>query len=785
MTDDIAMPRQRLAFMDLETYSTVPIRHGAWAYAEGAEVMLWAYALNDGPVMVWDLTSGDPMPAGLATILTDDEITTVWHNGSMFDTTVLKVALGIDIPLPRLHDTMVQALQHSLPGSLGALCEVLGVPSDKAKDKAGKELIRLFCSPMPFRFPRARKDFASKADYDAAKLAASENWPGRATAQTHPVEWARFVEYASLDIIAMREVYKRMPMWNCKLHYEREIFHVDQRINRRGMYIDLDLARGALAAVDEEQEALRERTYEMTNGQVQSASKRDQLLLHILENYGVDLPDMQKSTLERRIADPDLPEGLKELLRVRLSTATTSTSKYQALLNCVSSDGRLRGTKQYCGAARTGRWAGRLFQPDNLPSRGLMPEDQIELGIEALKDGTANMLFDDVMWLTSSAIRGCIAAPPGKKLVVADLSNIEGRALAWLAGEQWKMKAFADFDAGRGHDLYALAYAKSFGVSPESVMEDKKAGGIQRQVGKVQELALGFQSGVGGFCTFADAYGIDLEELANKAQRHIPGEVWGQSSIMLEWWRAKGKDPAAQYGLSDRAWLVCESFVLGWRDGHPAIKSWWGNLEDTMRQAIATPSTTYHSGKVKVRRDGAWLRIVLPSGRALCYPGPALRAEKKEEENATETADVETVRAVESDSIEGRMAVTYLGMNQYSRKWSRIHTYGGKGCENCTQATARDVMAHNMPLIDGGYFDGEEFIDGLRALEMHGERDDRPAHLQGYGIVLSVHDEIVAEAQDDPRYNPEHLAALLCAPPPWALDMPLAAAGFESYRYKK
>jgi DNA polymerase len=778
MTDDIAMPRQRLAFMDLETWSGVPIRHGAWAYAEGAEVLLWAYALNDGPVAVWDLTGGDPMPAALAAILVDDAITTVWHNGSMFDTTVLKVAMGIDIPLARLHDTMVQALQHSLPGSLGALCEVLGVPSDKAKDKAGKELIRLFCVPLPFRFPKARKDFETKDEYDAAKLAASENWPGRATSKTHPADWARFKEYAASDVIAMRGVYKRMPQWNCKLPYEREIFHVDQRINRRGMYIDLALARGALAAVDEEQELLRERTYEMTNGQVQSASKRDQLLLHILETYGVDLPDMQKSTLERRIADPDLPEGLKELLRVRLSTATTSTSKYQALLNCVSSDGRLRGTKQYCGASRTGRWAGRLFQPDNLPSRGLMSEDQIELGIQALKDGTAGLLFDDVMWLTSSAIRGCIAAPPGKKLVVADLSNIEGRGIAYLAGEQWKLDAFRAFDEGRGEDLYKLAYAKSFGIAAADVTKD------QRQIGKVQELALAYQGGVGAFVTFAAGYGLDLEELAEKAQRYIPGEVWGQSSIMLEWHRSKGRDPAAQYGLSDRAWLVCESFVLGWRAGHGNIKAWWHDLEDKIRQAITTPDKTYLSGKLKIRRDGAWLRVVLPSGRALCYPGPALQAERKKKDEI-ETADIETVRAVESDSTEGRTSITYLGMNQYSRKWSRIYTYGGKNAENDTQGFARDVMAWNMPIIDGGYFDGDEFIDGLRALELHGERDDRPEHLQGYGIVLTVHDEAVTEAPDDPRYNPEHLAALLCAPPPWAPDMPLAAAGFESYRYKK
>lgn len=768
----------KMSWHDLETFSTVPIRNGAWAYAEGAEVMLWAYALEDGPIKVWDLTSGAPMPADLAAMLVDDEIMLAWHNGAMFDSVVLEVALGITIPLDRLFDTMVQALLHSLPGGLGALCEALGIPADKAKDKAGKELIRLFCSPLPFRFPHTRKDFASKAEYDAAKLKASENWPGRATSTTHPAEWARFKEYASLDIEAMRACHKRMPMWNCRLPHEREVFHVDQRINRRGMYIDLDLARGALAAVDEAQELLAERTLELTEGQVGSANKRDQLLLHILEVYGVDLPDMTKSTLERRIADPDLPEGLRELLRVRLSTATTSTSKYKALLACVSSDGRLRGTKQYCGAARTGRWAGRLFQPDNLPSRGLMPADEIEVGIEALKNGTAGLLFDDVMWLTSSAIRGCIAAPPGKKLVVADLSNIEGRGIAWLASEQWKLDAFRAFDEGRGQDLYKMAYAKSFGIRAEDVTKD------QRQIGKVQELALAYQGGVGAFVTFAAGYGLDLEELAAKAQRYIPGDVWGQSSIMLEWHRSKGRDPAAQYGLSDRAWLVCESFVLGWRAGHANIKAWWHDLEDKIRAAISTPGSTYISGKVKIRRDGAWLRVVLPSGRALCYPGPALKAERKRKDEE-ETADIETVQAIESDTTEGRTSITYLGMNQYSRKWGRIHTYGGKCSENDTQGFARDIMAHNMPYIDGGYFDGDEFIDGMRALALHGERDQRPENLQGYGIVLTVHDECVTEVVDDPRYNPEHLAALLCAPPPWALDMPLAAAGFESYRYKK
>ncbi|ECU9279636.1 DNA polymerase, partial [Salmonella enterica] len=340
---------------------------------------------------------------------------------------------------------------------------VLGVDADKAKDKEGKALIQLFCKERPKN----------------SKIR-------RATSKTHPEEWRRFVSYAGSDISAMREIYRKMPRWNLT-HSEIKLWQLDQRINRRGMCMDIDLAESALAAVDAEQKRLANRTQVMTDGDVQAATQRDALLKHIVESYGVELPDMQKSTLERRIADPDLPAAVKELLHIRLQASTTSTSKYKTLLKSVSSDGRLRGTKQFCGAGRTGRWAGRLFQPDNLP-RPSLKQDQIDEGIEALKAGCADLLFDNIMELTSSALRGCIMAPEGKKLVVSDLSNIEGRKLAWLAGEQWKLDAFRDYDTlildqngapiwdaavndfkRRGPDLYKLAYARAFNISPDDV----------------------------------------------------------------------------------------------------------------------------------------------------------------------------------------------------------------------------------------------------------------------------------------------------------------------------
>lgn len=683
-------------WIDLETYSEVPITNGTHAYAAGAEIMLCAWALDDGPVSVWDLTADMLMPEDLGDALIDSSVEVFAHN-SAFDRTVMRnyFGEGATPPAQRWRDTMVQALSHGLPGSLGQLCEILKVPSDKAKDKTGRQLINLFCKPRPE---------ASKFD--------------RATSKTHPEQWAQFTEYAALDIDAMREVHKRLPLWNYK-GTELDLWHLDQRINDRGVAIDMALVRSAIGAVGKAQTELAERTVSMTEGQVASTTQRDALLLHVLEAYGIDLPDLQMATLERRIADPEVNPALRELLGIRLQASTTSTSKYKTLLKGTSADGRLRGTLQFNGAARTGRWAGRLFQPQNLP-RPVLKQHQIELGIEALKAGCADLVVDNVMELTSSAIRSCIVAASGKKLVVADLSNIEGRDQSWLAGEDWKLKAFREFDQGAGPDLYKLAYSKSFGIKPDVVTKD------QRQVGKVQELALGYEGGVGAFVTFAAAYGIDLEDLANKVLPVAPGWATNEASGFYDW---TVKESRPTFSLSRDAFVACDTVKRVWRNAHSNIAAHWGELKQTASEAIENPGNTISCRRLKIRRDGAWLRVGLPSGRCLCYPSPVV--------------------------VDG--AITYMGMSQYTRKWCRLKTYGGKIFENVCQAVARDVMTHNMPLIEAA----------------------------GYQIVLTVHDEIIAEAPDSADFNAEHLSSLLCANPPWAPDMPLAAAGFETYRYRK
>lgn len=720
-------------YCDLETYSDVPLKNGTHAYAEPAEVLLWTYAVDDGPEKCWDLTESDHMPNELYDQLADDKVMTVWQNGGMFDRVVLKHAMPkvYDlVPIERWYDTRVQALAHSLPGGLDKLCEIFKVADDDKK-LDGKALIRLFCIPPAKNMKR-----------------------GRATRHTHPAEWDQFKQYARQDILSMRAVHKKMPTWNYQ-GGEMALWHLDQHINMRGVQMDTDLAHAAIRAVERAQKQLASRTQVLTNGEVQRATQRDALLKHLLAEYGVDLPDLTKATLERRVEDSSLPWALRELLAIRLQAATTSTSKYKTLIKGVSSDGRLRGTLQMNGASRTGRWAGRLFQPQNLP-RPTLKQDVIDFGIEALKADCDDLITDNVMELTSSAIRGCIVAPPGKKLVVADLSNIEGRKLAWLAGERWKIKAFADYDTvlgkngqwytgpefyaaclrgeapslerdskgepvRKGHDLYKLAYSKSFGVKPEAVTKD------QRQVGKVQELALGYEGGVGAFLTFAAVYGLDLEQMAEDAEGAIPSDIRDEARGMLEWTKRKKR---STFGLSDRAFIVCESFKRSWRQAHPEVTSFWSELGDAVCNATRTPGTTILCRKCFVRREKNWLLIRLPSGRFLCYPSP---------------------------QVDDKGQFSYLGVNPYSRKWTRIKSYGGKLAENVTQAASRDVIAHNMPAVEAA----------------------------GYEILLTVHDEDITEAPDTPDFNPDHLAGIISSSPPWADGLPLAAAGFEAYRYKK
>lgn len=689
-----------ITFHDVETFSPTPINHGTHKYSEESEILLWTWATGEGDVREWDLTSGARMPNELEDMLEDQRVETVWHNGGNFDSVILKHA-GIVLPTERIFDTMVCALAHSLPGALGILCDVLQVPLDKAKDKAGKSLIQLFCKPRPKN----------------SKLR-------RATRDTHPAEWQHFVEYGRLDIIAMREVYRKLPVWNYR-GKERALWELDQKINHRGVLVDVELAKAAIRASDRAQAALADETQDLTDGEVEATTQRDKLLKHILEYHGVEIPNLRASTLVA-ILDADdkgrgmaLPPVVRELLINRISASMTSAAKYKRLLEAVSRDGRLRGLLQFCGAMRTGRWAGRIFQPQNMP-RPTLEQDAIDFAIECMKADCEDLVFDNVMEVVTNAIRGVIIVPQGKKLVVSDLSNIEGRMLVWHSGEEWKLQAFRDFDAGTGADLYKLAYSRSFNMDPKDV--DKG----QRQIGKVMELGLGFEGGVGAFLTFAAVYGLDLDALADSALPQIPQDVIAEALKAWEWAEKQNRT----YGLTRRVYVACDSLKRLWRRAHPETVKFWKAVAEATADAIRNPGETFPCYRLKMRRDGMWLRIALPSGRVLCYPSP---------------------------QVDEKGKISYMGVNQYTRKWQRLNTYSGKLVENIVQASARDVIADTMPVAEEA----------------------------GYQVLLTVHDEDITEAPDLPEFNEHGLAAIMSGNPAWADGLPLAAAGFEGYRYRK
>jgi len=646
-------------YLDTETFSPVPITHGTHRYAEEAEVLLIAWAWNKETVEVWD-TQDIPDWREALQEMSDHADKVVIHN-SAFDRTVLRHC-GVNVPVEKVHDTMVQALSHSLPGSLGVLCDVLGVPSDKAKDKAGKKLIQLFTKPRPknMKLRRANRD-------------------------SHPTEWAEFIEYARLDVDAMRDVHGRMPSWNNSLS-ERQLWRIDQGVNDLGTNCDLELARSALRAFQRTSGTLAARVADLTGGMVKSATQRNAVVNYLRRMHFFEPEDLTKATVETLLKG-DLDPEVRELLEIRQQASATSPAKYKVLLDATSSDGRLRGTLQFCGASRTGRWGGRLFQPQNLP-RPTLDDAAIEAGIKAMKLDCEDLLFDNVTELCSSAVRGCLIPSPGNKLVIADLSNIEGRVLAWLAGEDWKVDAFKAFDAGTGHDLYVVAYAKAFNVDPQIVVDNKKNGdGSMRQYGKTMELACGFGGSVGAY-------------------RKMGG--------------------SAVNAMTDDEIHV---LVQAWRKAHKKTVAFWHDVESAAKAAIRNPHDMFEvRGMFFDVKDG-WLRVKLRSGRYLSYPNARI-----EDGN-----------------------ILYDGTNQYTRKWETLETYYGKIVENIVQATARDV-----------------FASGLVS-----------AKAAGYDICLHVHDEMICDVPDNDTYSAEHLSVLMSANLSWTLGLPLAAAGFESYRYKK
>lgn len=719
-------------YCDLETFSAKDIRAGSHAYAAdpSAEVLLWGYAIDDAPAKVWDVTAG-PMPEELRQAL--DEVARkerrhVWQNGVMFDRVFLSYVMPeIELPMETLDDTMVMAYQAGLPGSLKELCEVFHLSKDKAKDADGSRLIQIFCKPLPSTW---------KLD--------------RATSKTHPEEWAKFVNYCRLDIESMREVYKRLPAFN-RTAKERELQVLDATINMRGIGVDVEFAEAAIATAERAKKDIDKQVFKLTDGRVVTAGQRDALIQFFFDKYGWQLKDMRKSELEKRMEDPDIPAEMKELIGLRLMGTKTSVQKYKRVVQGAV-DGRLRGCMQFRGASRTGRISGRTFQPQNLPRPLIKSQAEIEEIIEDTKLGILEICYDDVSVPLSSAIRSVIVPAAGNRLCVADFSNVEGRVLAWLAGEEWKLEAFREFDTlqtksgawalpyrdgwfqewavnakgdfiHKGHDLYKLTYARTFGIKPEDVTKD------QRQMGKVLELALGYQGGPGAFATFAMNFGMDLDELAKTTEATIEESYWIESMGMLKW----AKEKKLIRGMSQKAWVACNAIKSAWRKANSEIESFWYSLAKACQSAIKAKGVAFSAGRIVCKVSGNYLLMRLPSGRYLVYPAPRLPEE-------------------------GEMCdFSFMGVNQYTKKWERIPTYSGKLAENAVQAAACDLLLEAGPRLEAA----------------------------GYHIVMSVHDEYITEIKDDNTRNHREMEKIMSDLPDWADGLPLVAAGFEAARYRK
>ena len=732
----------RYLFLDFETFSEANLKKvGSYAYAEHptTEVLICTYAFDDEPVQVWDCTDGSDMPGYLHRALRrlvkpNSRIKMVWHNGSMFDRLIMKHCWGFDIPVSNTIDTMIWAFRHALPGSLDALCEVLGVSADNAKDKRGKALIQRFSKPTP-------KNYKIR----------------RYTAETHPDEWALFIKYAVSDITAMREVFHKLPRWG-NSEFEDRVLELDQLINDRGFKVDVALAEAAIEAVEKHKAQLQEEAQRKYGG---SLTGND--FLPILRELAPAhrIHNAQKSTLNDLLADDDLPDDARTIIEMRLGAASTASTKYNPLLLGRSSDDRRRGCLQYGGAKRTLRWAGKGFQPQNL-ARGYYHDDELDKGISALLKGRAHHRFD-VAKLTASTVRSCIIPEAEHKFVVADYSNVEGRGLAWLAGEETALDTFR-----AGLDIYCVTAGKMFGMDPDDIKKNFKE---IRQIGKACELGLGYEGGVGAFVTFAKNLGLDLIEMAKTMDGTFPDHIWAATARGYEWARIQEakrpphpgeKDDRPSYILDKKVWRTCDAIKRMWRESHPETVAFWRDLKDGILAAVRNPGREFWAG-AHLRKNGErairiwrtvefdssgrkvpgwWLCVELPSGRILSYPGIGVSVTKETDEDGRVNTNVR---------------IKYQGENQLTRQWTTLYTHGGKACENIVQALCRDLLAYAMINVERG----------------------------GYPIVLSVHDELVCETPDTPEYTVAELEKLMCALPEWAEGFPLVAEGQELKRYAK
>ena len=540
--------------IDIETYSPNDISFGVYRYSESEEfeILLFSYAYDFGEVHIVDLVSGEKIPDEVVKDLRNPEVIKHAYN-AQFEITCLNRA-GYQTFVEQWRCTMIHGAYLGYPMGLAKLGKALGLTQDKMKDKAGAALIRYFsvpCKPTKKNGGRTR------------------NLP-----KHDPDKWFAYGMYNMQDVVTEMECYRRLSAFPVPEEVEKQ-WQIDIRMNATGVGIDRQLVDGALAIDEENKKALLEEAYELTG--LSNPNSRNQLLDWLNSNTNLELEKLTKDSVAAAMTDAD--DVAKKVLTIRKKLAKSSVSKYEMMASATGNDGRLRGTLQFYGANRTGRWAGRLLQVQNLPRNYITNLDIARDLVKASNRVGLGLLFGDVSDTLSQLIRTAIVAKDGYTLCVADFSAIEARVIAWLSSETWRQKVFAE-----GGDIYCASASSMFGVP----VVKHGVNGHLRQKGKVAELALGYQGGVNALKAMgALDMGLTEEELPN--------------------------------------------IVELWRQASPKIKELWYTVEKAAVYTVTTgnPMTIDRGITFRLEVDPfygyRYMTIELPSGRKLFYPDPHIK----------------------------------------------------------------------------------------------------------------------------------------------------------------
>jgi DNA polymerase len=661
--------------VDIETFSDVDLKKcGVAKYAESPlfQVLLFGYCVDDGPEQVVDLASGEEIPGEILVALFDHNVRKKAFN-AQFEMTCLRKHFGADMPPEQWECTSVHALYLGLPNDLDSVCGVIGAPNEFRKQKTGHALIRTFCVPCKPTIKNGGR---------------TRNLPHH-----EPEKWELFKSYCAADVRAERYVGSRLVKFPVP-EKERRLWIVDQHMFLRGVGVDMDLVDAAMYCDETVKDKLTHEAVSLTG--LSNPNSVQQLIGWLQEEMDEEVTDLRKKTVPKLLESAS-SSTVERVLRLRQELSKSSVKKYEAMARSAGADGRLRGVTQFYGANRTGRWAGRIVQLQNLPQNKLPDLELARELVKARDIDAIEMLFGSVPDVLSQLIRTALVPAPGRRLYVSDFSAIEARVIAWLAGCKWRLDVFNTHG-----EIYEASAEQMFKLPRGSVTKKSP----YREKGKIAELALGYQGGVNALITMG---ALDMG---------IPQE-----------------------GL--------EEIKRAWRAANPEIVRLWYAVETAMKEAIARGTDIelkIADGRSKLvfGYEKKFLTITLPSGRKLFYAKARLEPEDLYTENA----------AGQRFMIAAEGSVTYEGVDQKTKRWCRMSTYGGRAVENITQAIARDCLAESMLALD----------------------------FAGFSMLFTVHDEIVAEETEDRLTEMEQIMG---RPISWAPGLPLRADGFITDWYQK